>query len=105
MKRAGGIEELKMDLDAAGIKYIREFLFAHPRKWRADFLIAGHDLLIEVEGGTWNGGRHTSGKGYRNDCEKYNAAVLLGYRVLRFTADMVRDGCLDVIEEAMRDAG
>ena len=91
-----------MDLQAAGIPFVREFQFCPPRKWRADFKIAEHDILIEVEGGTWSTSRHTSGVGYRNDCEKYNTAVLLGYRVLRFTADMVRDGCLDVIEAAIR---
>lgn len=92
-----------MDLQAAGIPFTREYQFAHPRKWRADFIV-GNDLLVEVEGGSWSGGRHVSGVGYRNDCEKYNAAVLRGYRVLRFTADMVRHGALATIEQARRAA-
>mgnify|MGYP001577975726 FL=1 len=101
--RKGGIEELAMDLTAAGIPFEREYRFAGPRKLRADFYVRP-DLLIEVEGGSWSGGRHVSGVGYRNDCEKYNAAVLLGWRVLRFTADMVRDGCLETIEDALQVA-
>ena len=28
---------------------------------------------------------HTRPKGYQQDCEKYNAAVLRGWRVLRYT--------------------
>lgn len=90
-----------MDLTAAGISYEREYRFDPSRRWRADFYIAP-SLLVEVEGGTWSGGRHTSGVGYRNDAIKYNAAVLKGFRVLRFTADMVRDGALATIEEALR---
>jgi hypothetical protein len=29
--------------------------------------------------------RHTSVTGFTNDCEKYNAAQLLGWKVLRYT--------------------
>ncbi len=100
--RSGGIEELALDLTAAGIPYEREYKFCEDRRFRFDFAIPDHMLAIEVDGGTWSGGRHTSGVGFRNDCVKTNLAVLHGWRVLRFTADMVRDGCLGVIEEAMR---
>ena len=31
-------------------------------------------------------------KGFENDCEKYNLAALLGYRVLRFPERMIRTG-------------
>ena len=82
-----------MMLDREGISYEREFVFASPRKWRADFHI-GARLLVEVEGVTSYGaiGRHQSAKGYAKDCEKYNAAAILGYTVLRFTTGMVNDG-------------
>jgi len=49
-------------------------------------------VAVEVEGGTWSGGRHTTGVGFRNDCEKYNAATALGWRVYRFTSDQVKSG-------------
>jgi hypothetical protein len=65
----------------------------HPiRKWRADFLWPARHLIVEVEGGTWSGGRHVRGTGYADDCEKYNEAAILGYSVLRFTSQQVRDG-------------
>ena len=47
---------------------------------------------IEIEGGAWTQGRHTRGKGFIADMEKYNHAALLGWRVLRFTPQQVLDG-------------
>jgi very-short-patch-repair endonuclease len=71
---------------------IREYRFHPKRRWRTDFAWPAEKLLVEIEGGHWSGGRHTRGAGYEKDMEKYNAAVLLGYRVLRFTGRMVREG-------------
>ena len=60
-------------------------------------------IVVEVEGGTWAKGRHTRGKGFENDCRKYNSAALLGYRVLRFTTNMVNSGeALKVIKEVLQ---
>ena len=70
----------------------REFVFCDGRKWAADLAYPQHMLLIEIEGGIWSDGRHTRGKGYHNDCIKYNAAALLGYTVLRFTPGMIQHG-------------
>jgi len=79
----------------------------HPqRKWRFDAAIPSIMVAIELEGGTWARkgakkcrvcgqtpqGRHTTGTGYGSDIEKYNTAALMGWFVLRFTSDMVRDG-------------
>jgi len=69
----------------------REYRFAPPRRWRFDFAWPAIKLAVEVEGGTWSGGRHTRGAGFAKDCEKYNAAASLGWRVLRFTKEMIED--------------
>lgn len=61
-----------------------EYRFHPVRRFRADFAWPELRLLVECEGGTWNGGRHVSGSGFADDCEKYNAAVELGYFVLRY---------------------
>lgn len=96
---------LAFDLKAAGlVPFCREFVFAPPRRWRADFAYPDMRILIEVEGGTWSRGRHTRGKGYEADCEKYNAAALAGWLVLRFTANMVEDGrALEATEQAYKE--
>lgn len=70
----------------------REFLFAPPRKFRADFCWLDKKLIVECDGGTFTGGRHVRPAGYARDIEKLNLATLLGYRVLRFTTDQVKDG-------------
>ena len=93
-KPAGSKGEIALagQLDARGISYERELMLIPGRRFRFDFLLAQFALVIEVEGGTWSGGRHTTGAGFRSDCFKYNSALELGYRVLRYTTDMVTKG-------------
>ena len=62
-----------------------EFKFHPERRWRFDFAWPEHKLALEVEGAVWAGGRHTRGSGFVKDMEKYNKAVLLGWRILRTT--------------------
>jgi very-short-patch-repair endonuclease len=68
---------------------VREFKFHPDRKWRLDFCFREHMLAVEIEGLR---GRHQTIGGFIKDIEKYNAATLLGYRVLRFTTQMVTSG-------------
>ena len=70
----------------------REYRFDPTRKWRADFAWPAQKLLVEVEGGIWTGGRHTRGSGFARDAEKYNAAAMHGWRILRFAGTQVADG-------------
>lgn len=87
-----GESTLAQHLKALKIEFEREFQFCESRKWRSDFHITGTKLLIEVEGGIWSGGRHTRGKGYLGDMEKYNEATALGYQLLRFSTEQVKSG-------------
>jgi very-short-patch-repair endonuclease len=81
---------------------VREYRFHPKRKWRFDFAWPARLVAVEVEGGTFSGGRHSRGKGFEADCEKYAEAAILGWRVLRVTTAMVNDGrALDLIERAM----
>lgn len=82
---------------------VPEYRFHKTRRWRFDFAYPDRQLAIEVEGGTWTNGRHTRAKGFEADCEKYNAAVLNGWSVLRFTGDMIRSGkAIETLERALR---
>ena len=99
-------EELLFQMNAVGLKPEREFRFDMLRRWRADFAFPDHKLLIEFEGGIYTQGRHTRGKGYENDLEKYNTATLLGFRILRFSASQGKSGkALSMIEQALNQGG
>lgn len=75
----------------AGIPpWVEEYRFDADRKWRFDFAWPSIRLAVEVEGGTHSGGRHTRGAGYVADCDKYNAATISGWRVLRFPGGHLR---------------
>ena len=77
-------ETFAFHLDAHKIPYEREYRFHHERRWRFDFAIPDQKIAIEIEGGVFVQGRHTRGSAFVKDCEKYNAAALLGWRALRF---------------------
>lgn len=71
---------------------VTELRFAPPRRWRFDYAWEADGLALEVDGGGWINGRHSRGSGIEKDCEKLNAAIARGWRVLRATPAMVRDG-------------
>lgn len=71
---------------------VREYRFLLARKYRFDFAWPLLRIAVEVEGGVWNQGRHLRPAGFEADAEKYAEAVLDGWRVLRVTGDMVKDG-------------
>lgn len=60
-----------------------EYRFHGTRKWRFDYAWPRWKVALEVEGGVWTGGRHTSGVGFAKDIEKYNHAAAMGWLVLR----------------------
>ena len=68
-----------------------QYHFAPPRKWAFDRCHVQTRIAIEIDGGTWSGGRHTRGAGFRDDCIKINAAQLRGWFVFRLTSDMLTD--------------
>lgn len=81
---------------------VREFRFAPPRRWRFDFAWPASQLAVEVEGGTWQKSRHTTGNGFEADCEKYNTATTLGWRVLRVTPRQIHQGeAIEWIEKCL----
>lgn len=98
-------ETLLAHMVAAGVAAPeREVVFAPPRRWRFDFAWPERRVAVEVEGGTWVGGGHSRGRGFASDVDKYNAAVLGGWRVLRVTSNMVRDGrALALVERALEE--
>lgn len=96
-------------LRGKGYAALPEVRFHPERRWRIDVAACGADLnedgikaalargwfpvvAIEINGGAWSRGRHTRGAGYIKDMEKLNMLTELGWRVLQFTPQQVRDG-------------
>jgi very-short-patch-repair endonuclease len=61
-----------------------EYKFHETRRWRFDYAFLDVKLAVELEGGIWTKGRHTRGKGFSNDMQKYNSASELGWTLLRY---------------------
>lgn len=94
---------------ATGVTWTRQHYFAKPRRWRFDFAECDHKVAVEIEGLTWYGGkssRHQTTKGIQADMDKYNAAAVRGWRVLRFSQqhlDQDPIGVIETIEAALLD--
>ena len=105
-------ETLALQLRAEKIDgWVRECRFHPTRRWRFDFAWEVEMLAVEVEGITFYGknkngtmklGRHQTGKGAETDCEKYGAAMLLGWDVYRCTQGMIKSGAaIDTIKRLL----
>lgn len=59
-------------------------------------------VAVEVQGGTWTGGRHGRGGGQETDHAKLNAAQLAGWTVLQYGRKAIEDGtAVRQIKEAL----
>jgi hypothetical protein len=88
-----------------GMPLVEEHQFSSLRKWRFDYAHLSTLTAFELDGGMWAkrsyrdkktgqsvnviGGRHNSGKGYINDCEKINTAVILGWQIIRVPPELL----------------
>ena len=80
------LKEMKLILQLMKIDFVAEHKFHEERKWRFDIAIPSLKIAIEYEGIMSRKSRHTTVTGYTKDCEKYNAATIAGWRVLRYNA-------------------
>lgn len=84
---------------------VREYRFHPVRMWRLDFAFVDLKVAIEVQGGTFMGGKgaHSRGPQQHKDYEKLNTAQALGWRVFQFDAkhlgkSMIADSVQFVID-------
>ena len=96
------------------------------RQWRFDFawpqpglmvavefegLVATKAMLPKAQGRGYREtfiltGRHVTPEGFKEDVEKYNAATLLGWRLLRFHRDQVKSGtAIATLERLLHSLG
>lgn len=70
---------------------VTEYYAVPKRRFRWDVAWPDHKILIEIQGGTWNGGAHGRGSGIRRDANKNNLAVAAGWRCFFVTPDLLRE--------------
>ena len=86
-----------------GLTCIKEYKFYPTRKWRFDYSIVELKIAIEVEGGVYTQGRHTRGKGFVNDMEKYNNAACEGWLLIRVVpSKLMSADTLDFVRRAIK---
>jgi len=95
--------ELALQIRALGLpEPVREYQAIKGRKFRFDFAFIDAKLLIEVNGGTYTKGAHSTGQGIARDYEKANLATLDGWRVLMFDGKAVKSGeAVETIRKAL----
>ena len=79
-----------------------EYKFDHARRWRFDIAWVGEAVAVEIDGGVYSGGRHVTGTGFTGDCIKLNRATELGWRVLRYTPQMLNRDPKRCIEQVVK---
>lgn len=79
---------LRIQMISAGLpEPYREHVFHDTRNWRIDLAYPDRRLGIECDGGV-----HRIKARFLRDIEKHNALVMCGWRHIRVTPAMVRDG-------------
>lgn len=76
--------------------YETEHQFTKKRKFRFDWFIPCLNLALEYEGIMSDKSRHTTITGYTGDINKYNLALTLGFKVLRYNALNYQNAYLDI---------
>jgi very-short-patch-repair endonuclease len=81
----------------------REYRFDGVRRWRFDFAWLDERLAVECDGGQWlaRGGKHARD----HDREKLNAAAVQGWRVLRYSREMLERDPGGVMEQVLEALG
>jgi len=93
-------------LNTVGIQCKTEYVF-HPRRmFRFDIVVLPieNKIAIEYEGIFSEKSRHTTFRGYPEDCKKYRLATILGWRILRYTSVCIkgRNGEYRVVEDVKK---
>ena len=93
-----------MQLDSAGLTgYVREYQAIPGRRFRFDFAWRKERLLVEINGGTYSKGAHSTGTGIARDYEKLRLGQACGWTVYPFDTKEVKNGdAIAAVEKFLR---
>ena len=86
-------------------QWVSEHKGIEGRKYRFDCANPDKKIAIEIEGGLWLQGRHNRPLGMIQDMDKYNAAVVEGWKVLRYSPDTIRKSPWKLIADVRKLCG
>ena len=93
MKRTEVEDLLESQMQEAGLSgFVREYQAIEGRRFRWDFAFVKDRLLIEVQGGVWVKGGHSTGVGITRDNEKFSLASVNKWFTIPVTTDHVKSG-------------
>lgn len=82
-KYLDAFERIKEVLDRMEIKYEEYFHFKSTKHWRFDLHLIGYQMLIEIAGGPWSGGRKGKLANKAWSMDRYDHAADMGFTVVR----------------------
>jgi hypothetical protein len=97
--------DLAWNYCSADLKLSKEYLFAYPRKYRADYAHKQARVLIDIQGGVYARGNsgHSSGVGISRDCEKLLYAQILGFKLFYLTKEMITIENISAIRDCIAE--
>lgn len=85
--------EFALQIRAMGLpEPVREYPAIQGRRFRYDFCWGLERLLVEINGGTYTKGAHSTGSGIARDYEKIRLAQDAGWTIYPFDGKAVKDG-------------
>ena len=85
------------------IELKRQYKHIPKRRFRADFAHLPSKTIIEIQGGRWIKGGHTSGKGLESDCEKTLISASQGWIILPLVDSMITDESIETIYSIIKE--
>jgi len=84
---------------------VPEYQFMPDRRFRFDWAFVAHKVGIEVDGGLWLRVGHAHPGNILKEMVKFNFAAAAGWRVFRFTPEMLRAdpvACCELVRQALQ---
>lgn len=103
---ASKLEELfesEWQLTYPEIQLVPQYKVVPDRKFRIDFAHLPSKTGIEVQGGRWIKGGHTSGNGMFTDCEKSLLCAEIGWLIIPIVDKMISEEYIEKIYSVIRE--
>ena len=95
--------EIEWQLKYPNIQLIPQYKVLPKRKFKIDFAHLPSKTGIEIQGGRWIKGGHTSGNGMFTDCEKSLLCAQYGWLIIPIVDKMISEEYIEIIYSVIRE--